>query len=60
MLKAFADRPKDWVDVEGIIIRQAGQIDWPYVRAQLAPLVELKEAPEILRRLEERRRQLDS
>jgi hypothetical protein len=60
VLKAFADRPKDWVDVEGIIIRQAGQIDWPYVRAQLAPLVELKEAPEILRRLEERRRQLDS
>jgi hypothetical protein len=59
VLKAFADRPKDWVDVEGIIIRQSGRIDWSHVRAQLAPLVELKEAPQILRRLDERRRELD-
>lgn len=58
MLKAFADRAKDWVDVEGIIIRQSGVIDWSYVQAQLAPLVELKEAPEILRRLDQRRREL--
>ena len=60
VLKAFADRPKDWVDVEGIIIRQAGQLDWDYVVAQLAPLAELKESPDILRRLAERRSQLDS
>jgi hypothetical protein len=59
VLKAFADRPKDWVDVDGIIIRQSGEIDWPYVLAQLAPLVELKEAPEILRQLDQRRRDLD-
>lgn len=59
VLKAFADRAKDWVDVEGIVIRQSGRIDWPYVRAQLAPLVELKEAPEILRQLDRRRRELD-
>jgi hypothetical protein len=32
---------------------QAGSIDWDYVRSQLAPLVELKEAPEILERLEQ-------
>jgi hypothetical protein len=59
VLEAFADRPKDWVDVEGVIIRQSGRIDWPYVRVQLAPLVELKEAPEILRQLDQRRRDLD-
>jgi hypothetical protein len=59
VLKAFADRPKDWVDVEGIVIRQAGRLDWRYVRTQLAPLVELKEAPEILARLEQRRIDLD-
>jgi hypothetical protein len=58
-LKAFADRPKDWVDVEGILIRQSGRIDWPYVRTQLAPLAALKEAPEILRRLDQRRQELD-
>ena len=59
VLKAFADRPKDWVDLDGVIIRQAGRIDWTYVHAQLAPLAELKEAPEILRRLDQRRRELD-
>lgn len=37
VLKAFADRPKDWVDVDGIIVRQTGRIDWAYVRDQLAP-----------------------
>jgi hypothetical protein len=55
VLKAFADRPKDWVDVDGVIIRQSGQIDWGYVRTHLAPLAELKDAPEMLDRLEKRR-----
>ena len=59
VLKAFADRPKDWVDVDGVIIRQAGQIDWSYVRANLAPLAELKENPGLLEQLERRRRDLD-
>lgn len=59
VFKAFADRPKDWVDVEGIIIRQQGRLDWTYVRSQLAPLVELKEAPEILDRLDKQRAELE-
>lgn len=59
VLKAFADRPKDWVDVDGIIIRQSGRIDWAYVRAHLSPLAELKEAPEIVAHLEQRRAELD-
>ena len=59
VLKAFADRPKDWVDVDGVIIRQAGKLDWRYVFAHLAPLAELKEAPEIVTRLERRRQELD-
>lgn len=58
VLKAFAAREKDWVDVEGVLIRQAGGLDWPYVRSQLAPLVELKEEPEILDELERRRARL--
>ena len=41
VFKAFADRPKDWVDVDGIITRQSGRLDWA-VQTQLAPLVELK------------------
>lgn len=58
VLKAFADRPKDWVDVDGVILRQAGRLDWGYVLSHLAPLAELKEAPEIVSRLEQRRREL--
>jgi len=60
VLKAFADRPKDWIDVDGIIVRQSGRIDWAYVRTQLAPLTELKEAPAIMDRLEARRVELES
>jgi hypothetical protein len=52
VMKSFAARPKDWVDVEGIIIRQAGRLDWRYIRGQLEPLVELKGEPEIMARLE--------
>ncbi len=59
VLKAFADRPKDWVDVDGIIIRQARTIDWTYVRTQLAPLAELKDDPEIVDRLDARLSELD-
>jgi hypothetical protein len=51
VLKAFADRPRDWVDVENIILRQRQSLDWEHIERQLAPLVELKESPEILPRL---------
>ena len=59
VLKAFAARSKDWVDVEGILIRQAGLLDWAYIRGQLQPLAELKEAPEIMEELERRRAEFE-
>lgn len=43
--KAFAARPKDWLDIEGILIRQS-VLDWRYIEDQLRPLLELKEEPE--------------
>ena len=55
ILKAFAARGRDWVDIEGIIVRQTGNLDWRYIERQLRPLVELKEAPEILTELARRR-----
>ena len=51
-------RSRDWADIEGIIIRQTGNLDWPYIHEQLDPLVELKEAPAILEELEKGRTQL--
>lgn len=55
MLKPFAARVQDGVDVERIIVRQTGKLDWKYIIEQLQPLAELKEAPEILDQLEARR-----
>lgn len=55
VLKAFAARGQDWVDVERIIVRQTGKLDWGYIWEQLRPLAELKGAPEILNHLERRR-----
>lgn len=55
VMKSFAARTKDWLDVEGVIIRQTGKLDWSYIRSQLKPLAELKGAAEILDELEKRR-----
>jgi hypothetical protein len=52
VLKAFAARPRDWTDVEGVIVRQADHLDWAYIRAELVPLLELKEEPELWDELE--------
>jgi len=43
--KAFAARPKDWLDVEGTLQRQV-LLDWSYIEQQLPPLLELKKEPE--------------
>jgi hypothetical protein len=56
VLKAFAGRGQDWVDVEGVVIRQTGALDWDYIIEQLEPLCELKGEPEILHRLEQLRK----
>lgn len=55
VMKAFASRDRDWLDIDGIIVRQTGKLDWPYIRSQLQPLAELKETPEVMAELERRR-----
>lgn len=52
VMKAFAGRPQDWIDVERIIIRQGDKLDWKLIQSELKPLCELKEAPENLTELE--------
>lgn len=51
VLKAFASRPQDWVDVRGILVRQGKALDRRAVVERLEPLVALKEEPEILEHL---------
>lgn len=59
VMKAFAARTKDWLDVEGILIRQGRALDWAHIRRHLKPLVELKESPQIMDELERRRRECE-
>lgn len=51
VLKAFADRPRDWIDIEGIVTRRIGELDWPQIEGELRPLAESKEDAEIELRL---------
>lgn len=57
VFKAFAARSQDWADVENILSVQK-KLDWNYIFEQLAPLVELKEEPEILTKLEKLRKEV--
>ena len=51
ILKAFAGRPQDWLDVEGVIVRQGPALDRHLVPAELRPLLELKEDTTAMPRL---------
>lgn len=51
VMKAFAGRPRDWLDAESIALRQ-DHLDEDYIRARLGELCRLKEEPEILKRAE--------
>jgi hypothetical protein len=60
VMKSFASRPKDWLDVEGIILRQQSVLDWDYIQTQLLPLIAVKEAPEIWTELQKRRSEVEN
>jgi hypothetical protein len=60
IMKAFAGRPHDWVDVQGVLVKQRGKLDWAYIERELTALCELKEAPEILAQLQHIREQVDA
>ena len=52
VLKAFANRQRDWEDVSSIVERQGSEnLKWDQILTSLSPLIELKEEPQILERL---------
>lgn len=51
ILKAFADRGKDWSDIETIIIRHGKSLNFKHIYKNLRPLCEAKQAPEIVEKL---------
>lgn len=60
ILKCFASRPQDWVDVEGVLVRQTGRLNWMLVLSELTALCALKESPEIVEQLQRVRRKVES
>jgi hypothetical protein len=46
VLKAFAGRAQDWLDIEGIVVRQGARLHRGLVLEELRPLLELKEDPD--------------
>ena len=52
VLKAFADRKKDLIDIEGIVMRQGPSLDINYIIEELTPLSELNEKPEIVAKVQ--------
>jgi len=50
ILKAFAGRPRDWLDVETVILRQK-DLDASYIQRHLGLLCDLKEDPDPLVRV---------
>ena len=49
--KAFAARPQDWVDIEGVILQQRGRLEWRQIWSELEELAALKGEPELLETL---------
>ena len=43
VLKAFAGRVQDWLDIEGIIVRQGARLNRTLVLEELVPLLDLKD-----------------
>lgn len=58
ILKAFANRPRDWQDIRGIMIRSSDQLDWQRIMPETTTLASLKEEPEILDRLNQLRKEI--
>jgi hypothetical protein len=59
ILKAFAGRERDWLDVRGVIQRQTPRLDWDYIERELPTLADLKDDPSILTRLADMRQEVE-
>ena len=59
VLKAFANRDQDWLDLESVLVRQGKQLDWQHIRRELPPLCAMKDSPDIPVRLEQTRRKIE-
>lgn len=50
-MKAFAGRERDFLYIEGVLVRQGAALDWRPVEQELRPLLAVKGEPEAWERL---------
>ncbi len=48
--KAIADRPKDWLDIEKVLLRQGARLDVGYIRTWLVQFADALEKPMLVTR----------
>lgn len=58
IMKAFADRSRDWADIEGIILRQGAELKWILIEAELMPLLAIRGGMDLWERLGDLRKRL--
>jgi hypothetical protein len=59
VLKAFAGRGQDWVDIENVLIRQHRTLDWKLIFVELEPLLALRESADNLAQLRRLRARIE-
>jgi len=59
VLKAFADRGQDWVDLEYVLARQRRTLDWRLIVDELQPLLALRETLDNLEKLQQLRSKVE-
>ncbi len=52
VFKVFAGRDQDWLDIDGVTLRQRGRLDTALILDELGPLLDLKGTLEDLERVE--------
>lgn len=58
VMKVFANRSRDWPDVESIVMRRGAKLDWELIESELKPLLAIQGGQPVLGRLDELRHKL--
>jgi hypothetical protein len=59
VLKAFAGRPQDWIDLESVLVRQRRTLDWRLIVEELKPLLDLRGTPGHMAKLQQLRSKVE-
>jgi len=53
VLKAFASRPQDWLDIESVAVRMGSALNWNLIFEEFAPLAAVRDLPGLVEQLQQ-------